>query len=281
MTTNIQDWLIADGYKIIVIVGLAILSYVLFRLWGNRIIQTLSKVKITRGDRTEQESKLRLKTLSKVVARAGAVVILALVVLMILQSFGIDITPVLAGAGVVGIAVGFGAQSLIKDILNGFFILLEDQFVEGDYVNIKGKEGTVEDFSLRRTILRDFKGDNHVIPNSQITAVTNFTHGWSRVVVVIPVTYEEDTEQVFALLEKIGKEFTQDEKYKSKLMGSIEVLGVDDFTDVSVNVSVAIKTVPSEQWKVRRELLKRIKLAFDKEGIEISHRRRTSQSAEK
>ncbi|MBU1178420.1 mechanosensitive ion channel family protein [Patescibacteria group bacterium] len=274
MTIDIQDWLIADGYKIIVIVGLAILSYVLFRLWGNRIIQTLSKVKITRGDRTEQESKLRLKTLSKVVARAGAVVILALVVLMVLQSFGIDITPVLAGAGVVGIAVGFGAQSLIKDILNGFFILLEDQFVEGDFVLIKGMEGTVEDFSLRRTILRDFKGDTHIIPNSQIKTATNYTHGWSRVVATIPVTYEEDTEKIFTLLEKIGGELAKDEKFKNKLMGSIEVLGVDDFTDVSLNISVAIKTVPSEQWEVKRELLKRIKLAFDEEGIEISHRRR-------
>jgi len=234
----------------------------------------LSKVKITRGDRTEEESKLRLRTLSKVVARAGAVVILAVVVLMILQSFGIDITPVLAGAGVAGIAIGFGAQSLIKDILNGFFILLEDQFVEGDFVSIKGKEGTVEDFSLRRTILRDFKGDTHIIPNSQIKTATNYTHGWSRVVVIIPVTYEEDTEKIFALLEKIGKEFTQDKKHKNKLMGSIEVLGVDAFTDVSVNISVAIKTVPSQQWEVRRELLKRIKLAFDKEGIVIAHRRR-------
>lgn len=274
MIINIQDWLAIDGYKIIVILGLAILSYILFRLWGNRIIRALSKVKITRGDRTEAESKLRLKTLSKVVARTGALVIIAVVALMILQSFGIDITPVLAGAGVAGIAVGFGAQSLIKDILNGFFILLEDQFVEGDFVSIKGKEGTVEDFSLRRTILRDFKGDTHVIPNSQIKTVTNYTHGWSRVVTIIPVTYEENTEKIFALLEKIGKEFIQDEKYKNKLMGPIEVLGVDDFTDVSLNISVAIKTAPSKQWEVRRELLKRIKLAFDKEGIEISHRRR-------
>lgn len=279
MTIDLQDWLAVDGYKVVTILVLAILSYILFRVWGNRIIRALSKVKITRGDRTEEESKHRLKTLSKVVTRTGALVILAVVILMILQSFGIDITPVLAGAGVAGIAIGFGAQSLIKDILNGFFVLLEDQFVEGDFVSIKGREGTVEDFSLRRTILRDFKGDTHIFPNSQIKAVTNYTHGWSRVVTIVPVTYEEDTEKIFALLEKVGQEFLQDEKWKNKLMGPIEVLGVDDFTDVSLNISVAIKTVPSEQWEVRRELLKRIKLTFDKEGIEIAHRRRPTPAA--
>ena len=136
MIETITDWLLGDGLKITIIIAVAVVAYILFKIWGTRIIHTLAKVKITKSDRTDKGSELRLKTLTKVFIRTGVIVILAIVILMILQGIGINITPVLAGAGVMGLAIGFGAQSLIKDFLNGFFILLEDQFVDGDVVEI-------------------------------------------------------------------------------------------------------------------------------------------------
>ena len=274
MIETITDWLLGDGLKITIIIAVAVVAYILFKIWGTRIIHTLAKVKITKSDRTDKGSELRLKTLTKVFIRTGVIVILAIVILMILQGIGINITPVLAGAGVMGLAIGFGAQSLIKDFLNGFFILLEDQFVDGDVVEIEGKKGTVEDFSLRRTILRDYRGNVHVIPNSQVKMVTNFTHGWSNALIKITVTYKENADRVIELLQKIGAEFTQDEEFKEVLIGPVKVLGINDFTNAGVNISLTVKTLPSRQWKVKRELLRRIKNVFDQEGVELSHWRK-------
>jgi small conductance mechanosensitive channel len=269
----IKNWFSVSGYKPALIVGLSILAYIFLRIAGRRIVKALAKVKIIKSDRTANENELRIKTLSKVIINTGGIVIFIIAVLTLLQNFGINIAPILAGAGVAGIAIGFGAQSLIKDILNGFFILLEGQFVEGDFVKIKDKVGVVEDFNLRRTILRDFKGDIHVIPNSQITISTNLTYGWARVLIDVMVPYEESMKAVLSLLRKIGEEFSKDEKFKGDILKPVEILGIEEFTDLGIVIKISVKTVPAKQWDVRRELLKRIKLAFDKEGIEISHRR--------
>jgi small conductance mechanosensitive channel len=182
---------------------------------------------------------------------------------------GIDIGPLLAGAGIVGLAVGFGAQSLVKDVISGFFMLLENQMNVGDVVEIAGKAGLVESMNLRITVIRDFEGKVHIVPNGEIAVVTNFTREYSRALIEIGVAYKEDVDRVIEVLKEVGEQIRSDEIFGKKILEPMEVIGLDSFGNSSVNIKVRFKTRPIEQWNTAREYRRLVKKRFDEEGIEI------------
>ncbi len=190
----------------------------------------------------------------------------------ILNLFGVRVEAILAGAGVVGLAVGFGAQNLVRDVITGFFILLEDQFAVGDYITAAGVSGTVEEMGLRVTRLRDFGGELHIIPNGQITQVTNHSRGNMRALVEVGVAYEENLDRALAVLQEVCEQAARD--MTDIIAEGPHVLGVVNFGQSDVVIRIIAYTRPMQQWYVERELRRRIKEAFDREGIEIPYPRR-------
>ncbi|MGH2542223.1 MAG: mechanosensitive ion channel family protein, partial [Ardenticatenaceae bacterium] len=215
------------------------------------------------------EAERRAKTLEGVAIATFSVAIVVIALLMILAEYGVPIGPLLAGAGIAGIAIGFGAQSLVKDFISGVFILLEDQYREGDVVRVGGISGLVEDINLRRTVLRDQDFIQHYIPNGEITIASNFTKEKSRVNIDISVAYKEDMDRVFAVLNRIGEEISQDENFGPLITDQIKVLRINSFDDSGIAIKVLGDTLPLKQWDVAGEFRKRIKKAFDEEGIEM------------
>jgi small conductance mechanosensitive channel len=197
------------------------------------------------------------------------IVIWAVAVMMTLGALGIDIGPVLAAAGVLGLAVGFGAQSLVQDVISGFLILLEDQVRVGDVVEIAGKGGVVERLNLRMVVLRDLAGNVHYVRNNQIDVVTNLTKEFSYYVFDIGVAYRENVDEVIEVIRRVGAELREDPEYAEDILDDLEVLGVDQLGDSAVVIKARLKTQPIKQWRVGREYNRRLKAAFDAEGIEI------------
>ena len=189
--------------------------------------------------------------------------------MLVLSELGIEIGPLIAAAGVVGLAVGFGAQTLVKDIITGLFIILEGQITIGDIVEVAGHSGRVEAITIRTVRLRDVNGHLHVIPFSEVTTVKNITQDQDYHSFEIGVSYNEDVDHVIETIEKVGSDLQKDKDFKSKINGEIEVFGLDKFEDSSIIIKGRIPTVHKQQWSVRREFNRRIKLAFDKSGIEI------------
>lgn len=226
------------------------------------------------GDDTD-EARQRAKTLATVFTTTGILVIVAVTLMMIVQEFGISLGPILATAGIAGLAVGFGAQTLVKDIISGFFILLENQYALGDAIDTAGVGGVVEKVNLRTTILRDVRGTVHVVPNGDIRVVSNKTKEWSRTVLEIGVGYGEDPDRVITVLEEIGVELRDDPVFGALLLDTPTVPGVEAFTDSAVVIRMMARTLPLKQWDVARELRRRIKHRFDAEGIEIPFPQRT------
>jgi small conductance mechanosensitive channel len=188
---------------------------------------------------------------------------------MILREFRIDIAPVLAGAGIAGVALGFGAQTLVRDVISGFFLILEDQVRVGDVAAINGTGGLVEEINLRTIVLRDVDGTVHVFPNGAINTLANRSKDFSYYVIDLGITYREDPDRVVAVLKEVGADLQRDPQFGPFILEPIEVLGIDAFADWSVRLKLRIKTVPLKQWDVGRELRKRIRNAFDRHGIEI------------
>ncbi len=194
---------------------------------------------------------------------------------------GVNIAPVLAGAGILGLAIGFGAQSLVKDIITGVFMLIENNIAIGDIVRVKDIGGQVESFSLRSVRLRDYSGNVHVIPNSSIEVVTNFTKEFSRAVFDIGVAYREDVDRVIRIIRQVGDEMAGDPEWADQILEPIEIAGLESFDESAVTIRGRFKTKPIKQWAVRREFNRRIKKAFDEHGIEIPFPYRTLTWAEK
>jgi small-conductance mechanosensitive channel len=265
---TVGGWLVEHGVPIAIII---LVSYIV-----NRIAKALMPALVRRsikikgkGKRAKEELEKRAQTLSGFLNTAIGIIIVIVAIFMILSELGIDITPLLAGAGVAGIAIGFGAQTVIKDFLNGIFIISEDQYDKGDVVRIAGIAGLVEDVNLRRTILRDLDGIVHSIPNSEVTTASNYTRDWSRVNLNIPVAYGEDLDHVIEVLNRLGKELAEDDVFGPMIIGAPRVLRVDNFGDSGIEIKVLAETKPLKQWDVTGELRKRAKKAFDEEGIEI------------
>jgi small conductance mechanosensitive channel len=248
---------------------------VLLKLAGilkNRVVKAIVR-KSERGSFAEREK--RAQALAQVAKDTANVVIVVGGVMMALQVMGIPVTAVLGGAAVVGLAVSFGAQNLIRDYFAGFIILLENQYGINDVIKICGIAGLVERITLRITVLRDLEGVAHFIPNGEIKSVSNMTHGWSRALFDIGVAYKEEVDKVMDVLMELGKEVRQDPKFGHLILDDPEMLGVDAFGDSAVVIKFFIKTRPLQQWTVKREMLRRIKNRFDELGIEIPFPHRT------
>ncbi len=218
--------------------------------------------------------KKRTFTLTSVVSNLVIMVSAIAAILVIADQVGISVTPLLAGAGVAGIVIGFGAQSLIKDLINGTFILLEQWYQVNDVITVGDTSGVVEKFNLRTTVIRDLEGTLHFIPNGEITKLSNRTHTWSRALVNVSVHYSENTDRVIEVLEAVFDELMEDSKYKDSILERPTILGdggVSELGDSSVVFTVICKVKPAEQWTIGRQLRKRIKDKFDQVGIEIPY----------
>ena len=230
--------------------------------------------------RTGEDEISRVETLARVFRAVATIVIIIVAGTLILDALGISVAPILATAGVAGLAIGFGAQSLIKDYFSGFFLLLEDQVRQGDVIEVVGKSGVVEDVTLRHIRLRDGDGYVHFVPNGEIKVLSNRTRGFARAVVDVGVGYGVDIDQALGVMREVGRAMRADAQWKARVADEVEVLGVEKLDNSAVVLRVQLKVVPAvEQQNVKREYLKRIKRAFDERGIEIPFPQVTIHSA--
>lgn len=213
--------------------------------------------------------------MTHVVRDVARVVVTTVGTMMILSEVGVDLKPLLAAAGLGGLAIGFGAQSLVKDVISGFFILLEDSVRVGDVVEIAGISGLVEDVALRTITLRDGAGHVHVIPNGTVDKVKNMSKDFAVYMLDVGVAYREDVDEVMALLKELGADMQADQTYAEDILAPLEMLGVDRFTESAVIIKCQIKTKPNQQWRIGREMNRRIKMTFDAKGIEMPFPHRT------
>ncbi len=265
-TVEAAHWkaLLSTASSIILILILAIIV----RAIAHRMIRAFREAVQRRAD--ELGRAQRIETIGRTLRYITTVVIAIVAGTLILGVLGISVAPILAAAGVAGIAVGFAAQSLIKDYFHGFFFLLEDQIRQGEVVQIAGVGGVVEAMTLRYVRLRDFDGHVHFVPNGEIAAVTNRTRDFAQAVIRIGIAYREDTDEAFAVMREVGAELRADPTLGPNLADDIEIIGVDEWGDSSVNLVARLKIVPPiQQWTMRREYLRRLKKAFDARGIEI------------
>jgi len=257
-----------DGVRVVRIIGIIIGAYVVLKII--RLAVARMEQLVQDEDPTHQsESEKRAKTLGRIINSFALIVVLGVAVMMILSEFGMDITPIITGAGIAGLAVGFGAQNLVRDIISGFFLIFEDQIRVGDVAVINGTGGLVEAINLRTTVLRDLEGVVHIFPNGEIKQVSNRTKEWSRYVIDVGVAYKEDVDYVMAVLKEIGEGLVKDQTYRPLILEPLEILGVDNFGSSEVTIKIMIKTLPLKQFVVGRELRRRIKKTFDEKGIEI------------
>jgi len=264
--STVYDWLLSHGVRILIIILVSIALYIALRRLVPLALKHTIKVK---GQKAEEELEKRIKTLSRIFVDAGAVIIVVAAVFMILAEVGIDITPYLAGLGIAGLAIGFGAQSLVKDIIGGIFIIIEDQYNVGDVVQIAGIAGIVEAINLRRTVLRDLDGIVHFIPNGESGVASNFTREWSRVNLNISVAYGTDLDHAISVINRVCAEMAHEPYWKELILKTPEVLRVDNLGDSGIDIKILGDTKPIRQWETKGEIRKRIKKAFDVEGIEI------------
>lgn len=261
-------WLRTGGVRLAIIVAGSLALVRLLKLASDRVARSVA----VEGAGQVSEREKRALTLAGIVKTVGTTVIVIIATMMGLGEIGLDITPIIAGAGVVGLAVGFGAQSLIKDVIAGFFIILEGQFAVGDVIKTGEISGRVEQLNLRVTILRDFNsGAVHFIPNSELKVVSNLTKEWSRVALDIGVAYHEDIDRVIGVLQRIGQDLARDEQMGPLILEPPEVLGIESFGESQVTIKALVKTLPQRQWEVAREFRRRIKATFEKEGIEMPY----------
>ncbi len=261
---NVLPQVYQSALHIVVILALA---WVLLRL-SNKGIRMLRIYLSGRADGNIEEIK-RIETLGRVFRYIASVVIVLVAGMVVLSELGISIAPILATAGVLGIAVGFGAQSLIKDYFNGFFMLLENQVRQGDVVEAAGKSGLVEEVTLRYIKMRNYEGQVHYIPNGNVTTVTNMSRDYSYSVIDIGVAYRENTDEVMQLMRQVGAEMRADATLRDKILEDLEMAGMDQWADSAVILRCRFKVKPLEQWGVRREYLHRLKRVFDQHGVEI------------
>jgi small conductance mechanosensitive channel len=263
------ETVVRGGVRIAGIWLLAWLAYRIVALAARRI-----EIEVDDGDDSVTTLRERRgKTISQLLRSVGRVLVISIALLLTFNVF-IDIGPILAGAGILGLAVSFGAQSLVKDVISGFFILFENQFAIGDVIEAGGKSGVVEKMTLRVVVLRDLKGTMHIVPNSEIKVVSNMTRGWSRAVVDVGITYEEDIDKSLAVIRDEAAQFSTDKVWGAQLDGPLEVPGIESLSDSSVVIRTLIRTQPGSQWNAAREFRRRLKKRLDREGISIPYPQR-------
>ncbi len=278
---TIWPWLISMATTVglaLLRVGLVcVIGYVAIRFSRVGLLQ-LERVMVAASDAADRQSGTahkRAATLTGILRTIALTAIWAIVIIESLQVVGLDVAPILAGAGIIGLAVGFGAQNLVRDLISGFFIILEDQIRLGDVAVINGTSGAVETITFRTISLRDFAGVVHIFPNGGITTLSNMTKDWSAFVLDMGVAYREDTDRVVQVMRTVGEGLRQDQELGSLIIESIEIVGVENFADSAVTIRARIKTKPAEQWKIGREYRRRLKKAFDAQHIEIPFPMRT------
>jgi len=263
-----QQWALVHGLKILVIIIVAWLLAGATKATVNRFEKRVATI-------GNAEKAKRVRTLSAIISATVIISVYAAAAIMVVAECGIAIGPLLAGAGIAGLAIGFGAQSLVKDVISGFFIILEDQIRVGDVVNVAGVGGIVEAINLRTIRLRDVEGRVHIVPNGLIEVATNLTREWSRAVVEISVAYKEDVDRVITVLREVGEGLCSDPDFKALILEPMTVQGLNSLGESSVNIGVFFKTMPIRQWDIAREFRKRVKKAFDERGISIPFPHRT------
>jgi len=266
---QILNWIINEGPSIVI---LLILLFVTLKVLYISIGK-LNKILINRATKSEsldtQEASKRINTLLNILKGIGKILSWSIFLMILLKKFNIDIGPILAGAGILGLAVGFGAQELVRDIISGFFILLENQLRAGDVAIINKTGGLVEKIELRTITLRDFSGVVHVIQNGKIDSLANMTKEWSAIVFDIGVAYKEDVDEVIKVMQEVGEKMLKDPDYTDKIKEPLEIFGLDKFDDSAIIIKARLKTNPGEQWSLGREYRRRLKKAFDEKDIEI------------
>ena len=268
-------WIITTLPSLLIIFVMAFLALKLTNIFLHRLKPLMIKhmESGTEIDTTEMEK--RIDTLLKILRSMIKIIVWLMIGMLILRKIGIDIAPIIAGAGIVGLAIGFGAQELVRDFISGFFMLLENQIRNGDVAIINGTGGLVEHVGMRTIVLRDLSGVVHIFQNGKINTLSNMTKNWSGMVFDIGVAYKEDTDRVVEVIQQVADEQRADPDFKNKILEPIEIFGVDQFGDSAVVIKARFKTKPIEQWAVGREFRRRLKKAFDDQGIEIPFPHRT------
>jgi len=269
-------------WRIVILTSMRILLILFFAWLGMALLKSLLKRLEDKLFRQGQavgeppsESAKRVETIIRLVRQASLLALWLTVLLVVLKEIGVEIGPILASAGIVGVAVGFGAQNLVRDVISGFFFILENQVRVGDVAIINGTGGLVERINFRTIVLRDLAGTVHVFPNGSVTTMSNLTNEWSAYVFDIGVAYKENTDQVVAVLKRVGAEMMSDAAMGPLMLGEPEIFGVDKLDNSAVIIKGRLKTKPIRQWDVGREFLRRVKQAFDAENIEIPFPHRT------
>jgi len=263
---SVYGWL--SGHAL-TLIAVFLVTYIANKISGKIIEKIIRKAIRPSLFVSPEAEKKREDTLIKIVSGIFSVVLWVIVGMTVLSSFGIDIGPLIATAGIAGLALGFGGQYLIRDVISGLFIILENQYRVGDVVCTDGTCGVVENLSLRMTTLRDLDGTVHHMPHGAISKVSNLTKDYARVNLNIGVSYSSDLEKVIEVINKVGEEMARDKEWGNKIIKAPQFLRVEDFADSAVIIKILGDTVPIEQWAVAGELRKRLKIAFDKSGIEI------------
>ena len=269
---EIVAWLLADGFRIVLILVVAFFALRLAKLAVHGIVKALLDREATEGTAQELsaiEVRKRMDTLDQLGSNVFRFLVFVIAALMILREFGLDIGPAVAGLGVVGIAVGFGAQSLVRDYLNGALILVENQFSKGDIVTIAAVTGTVEDFSLRRTTLRDLDGIVHTVPNGEIKVASNRTRTWARINQNVLVAFGTDIDKAIEVVEAVGREMASDPVWKRRILEAPRVERVESIDEMGITLKILGSVRASEQWAAAGEFRKRLLEAFAANGIEI------------
>jgi small conductance mechanosensitive channel len=260
--------LVQASLRVVLIIAAAYVGLRLLRFGFNRLEALLIRAaQVT--DAVPEAAVKRVRTLMSVLWTIVVGLVWFLVVLTTLGQIGVNVTPVLAGAGVVGLAIGFGAQNLVKDLVSGFFLILENQIRVGDVAVINGTGGLVEAISFRTIVLRDEAAVVHVFPNGSITTLANMTKDWSAYVISLNVAYKEDPDRVVDVMRRVAEEMWAEPKYRTVMLDPIEIFGVDAFTDNGITIKCRLKTLPLQQFAVGREYRRRLKKAFDAEGIDM------------
>ncbi len=264
--TRIQEWLLVSGLRVLLILLLSVVAHFLLGKLTRIIAKRIKALDEVDGSSLDR----RTDTISTILHRTGAVVIVATAVITILQEIGVPIAPMLASVGAVGLALSLGAQTLVKDVISGLFILGENQYTIGEVVSINNITGTVEEMSLRATALRDASGALHIIPNGEVRIVSNRTRDWSRAIVDVSITYEADVDRALVALQAIGAALADDETIAPLLLEPAEVTGVEELADWSVRLRLMVKTLPNQHWAVQRHLRRVIHLSFAEQGIDLA-----------
>ena len=259
---EVGTWALTSGLQIFLVI---VVMMIVLRVMRVAVNNTIGRV----GGKDDPERLKRTETLKSTINSLVNIVLFAIALVIILGQLGIAIGPILAAAGVLGLAIGFGAQSLVKDLINGFFILLDDQIRVGDVVQIAGKGGLVEKVTLRLVVLRDLAGNVHFVRNGSIDVVTNMTKDYSRYVFDIGVAYREDVDEVISVIRAVDAELRGDPAFGESILEPIEILGLDEFAESAIIIKARTKTRPIKQWEIGREFNRRLKHAFDQRGIEI------------